>query len=308
MRHKLLLLAALAASQSGLIAEHADYVTVNATAAPSYVRPKLASGAPKPETYVFYEGKFFSGATRDPSMARTSFAEIVKNLAPGLARQNYLPTKDVKNADLLIVVNWGMTTTEPGAGKSDTEKQFELQDLYNSVNSYNASLSADGGSGDVSDITANMMVARTNQLSSQAYTGINARLLGYEATLKKEDKMSWVSLSGAGAEQEAHLADLLEERYFVILLAYDYQKLLKGNQPDKPLATKPGEPQKRPIWVVRVNIAANGNNFPLALPAMTRVAADYFGKQVEGLKTEQTDTGRRGTVEIGDTKVMNVVK
>ncbi len=302
MRSKLLLLAALAASQSGLFAEHADYVTVNATAAPSYVRPKLASGAPKPETYVFYEGKFFSGATRDPSMAHATFEEIIKNLAPGLAHQNYLPTKDVKNANLLIVVNWGMTTTEPGAGKSDTEKQFELQDLYDSVNNFNA------GAGDVSDITANMMVARTNQLSSQAYTGINARLLGYEATLKKEDKMSWVSLSGAGAEQEAHLADLLEERYFVILLAYDYQKLLKGNQPDKPLATKPGEPQKRPIWVVRVNIAANGNNFPLALPAMTRVASDYFGKQVDGLKTEQTDTGRRGTVEIGDTKVMNVVK
>jgi hypothetical protein len=64
----------------------------------------------------------------------------------------------------------------------------------------------------------------------------------------------------------------------------------------------------KPLWSVRINIRATGNNFAEALPAMSRVASNYFGKQVDGLKAEETPVGRNAEVQIGDVKVLAVDK
>ena len=45
----------------------------------------------------------------DRSVARTPFRNIAEYLGVELSRQNYLPARTVKEAQLLIVVHWGTT-------------------------------------------------------------------------------------------------------------------------------------------------------------------------------------------------------
>ena len=39
---------------------------------------------------------------------------------------------------------------------------------------------------------------------------------------------------------------------------------------------------------------------------MSAIAAEYFGKQMDGLTTSQTSVGSTGHVEIGETKVLGI--
>jgi hypothetical protein len=298
MKSGIFLLAALASLPAAARADHTDFVVVSATASPAYTRQKFANGVPKAETYVFYEGKYFGGLTRDRSMAQIGVKEIGQALAPNLAKQNYLPTRNAPAADLLIVVNWGTTVTDETTKKSDLQTQDLLQD---SVDALQGKPDPEQG-GQVVDaisaLTFDLMRNQANAMSAQKFAESNADLLGYTSALQREEKNQWASPDGLNAAAESHLSDLEEERYFVILLAYDYQKILH------PGGAPAGPPQL--LWSVRMNIRADGNNFVEALPAMSKVAADFFGRQVDDLTSAQTDVGSKAGVEIGPVRVLRV--
>jgi hypothetical protein len=276
-------------------ADHADFVVVNANASKAYTDQKFVNGVPKPETYVFYQGKYFGGDTYDRSLSRATFMDIAKVLAPSLAKHSYYPTRDVKATDLVIVVNWGTTMTDYG-GKSVPESQFQFQQELADIQSYNATIEA-GGIADPSPITFDLMIDQANAMSAEKVAESNAGLLGYSNEINKEEEGEWASPDGLNSSAESHLADLNEERYFVILLAYDYQKMVN--------AGKAGDRQPRPVWSVRMNIRAAGNNFTEALPAMSKVAADYFGRQLDNLMSTQTDVGKNSKVEVGPVKILD---
>jgi hypothetical protein len=330
---------------AALHADHSDFVVVSATASKAYTQTKFVNGVPKPETYVFYEGKYFGGLTRDPSIAHTKFMDIAKVLAPNLAKQNYLPTKNTKAADLLIVVNWGTTVTDETAKKSDPNTSFALTDAIQAVAAYNSMVGAGaapnvaasgdspylGSAGQALDqLTFDLGQNQASAMSAHSFAESNAKLLGYTNALNKEMATQWASANGLNSEAESHLADLGEERYFVVLLAYDYQKILSDG---KVVSAQPGmsaggsvrgqlnslgsgmtsaqfthddvtPSQPKPVWEVRINIRADGNNFVEALPAMSKVAADFFGKQEDNLKTEETNVGKYW-VEVGPVKVIS---
>lgn len=317
MKTKAILLAAATFLPAALRADHSGFVTVNATASKGYVQQKFVNGAPQRQTYVFFQGKFF-GETRDPSLERLSFMDVAKILAPDLAKQNFFPTRDARSADLLIVVNWGSTLTDPSQDAADPERQFQFQDKMQSIRDYNASYSA-GGAPDPSPIEFQMMITRNDQFSAQVAASHTAQLLGYTDALNREIKRSWAYQDGLSAKAESYLADLNQERYFVVLMAYDFQELQRshhaadmrtamGTPQYGPTATalRKGEAAPNPVWSVRMNIRADGNNFAEALPAMSAIAAEYFGKQMDGLTTSQTSVGSTGHVEIGETKVLGI--
>jgi hypothetical protein len=153
-----------------------------------------------------------------------------------------------------------------------------------------------------------LMTDQAKAMSSQKFAEYNASLLGYTHTLQKELSTEWASANGLNSEAEAHLSDLNEERYFVILQVYDFASLRRG--PDAGPGGAPATAAARtappqPVWSMRINIRATGNNFAEALPAMSRVASDYFGKQLDELKAEPTQIGRNADVEIGKIKVLS---
>lgn len=82
-------------------------VTVVASARPEYTQHKYDGGKALAETYVVKPGQFFGGNIADGSLDHMPFRRVAAALAPELARRQYRPAKDAKDADLLIVVHWG---------------------------------------------------------------------------------------------------------------------------------------------------------------------------------------------------------
>jgi hypothetical protein len=121
---------------------------------------------------------------------------------------------------------------------------------------------------------------------------MNAQLLGY-------DSEGLVGTEyGANMELTAlrwHRRDLVSEieynRYFVVLMAYDFQQLRNR----KALT---------PLWETRFSLNQRSNDFGKALPAMARTASRYFGRDSHGLVRTAI---REGHVEIGAPTLIEMI-
>lgn len=82
---------------------------------------------------------------------------------------------------------------------------------------------------------------------------------------------------------------LKEARYFVVVLAYDYQ-----------LLTKKGE--KKLLWSTRYNVRSAGQSYQAAIKDMNLVAGDFFGKNFKKLTRKRSDDSSR--VEMGEIEVI----
>ena len=92
---------------------------------------------------------------------------------------------------------------------------------------------------------------------------------------------------GSQREKDELLTLLKEERYFVVLMAFDYESVRKG----KPMLA----------WSTRYSIRAAGQNFETAITSMNQVASDYFGKNLPKLTRKRDDDS---SVEIGEIEVI----
>jgi hypothetical protein len=270
-------------------------VSIAAGADKDYVVQKFGrrgEGA-KEESYFFAKGSYFGGAITDGSLGRVQFSDIVHELAADLASQRYFPSREPKNADLLIVVHWGMTGVENDA----TNGQASMDLLNRDVNTFNSGLQKksimDPGyvGSDLSAMSGKSATAGTS-------LGDNASLVGYTDEFKREEDRSLAMPNGMTEEDHQLREDLSSERYFVILMAYDYRSLLNGRRN----GTKP-----KLVWSMHMSISAIGENFKTALPAMGRIAAGYFGHQVDGVLLNIHGTPA-GKVEIGIPKTVEDTK
>jgi len=271
------------ALSSGLRAGTGEFVTVSATAAKDYVRAIGSDGTPRPETYIVSKGVFFDGSTKDAGLEKTAFIDVAANVGRALLRQNYFPAKDPQLADLLLIMHWGTTTVY-----EDGIKDFKAQDMNNALASYNAAVAAaanGGPSPDSSELNSMLAGRDTDTMSMNSFTAYNAKLLGYETVLRNRAKELAVS-----TDEVTFRNDLAEERYFVVVQAFDYQGLKK-------------EHKKRLLWTTRMSVRAPGTNFKTALPELSQMAAGCFGKQLDDL--QRTEVGaKEGTVKIGEAKVV----
>jgi hypothetical protein len=116
-----------------------------------------------------------------------------------------------------------------------------------------------------------------------------ATLLGYDSW--------WTEVNGAmsgsalGYRKADMLNELEEDRYFVVLTAFDYQKLVK-------------EKKQKFLWEVRFSIREHGTAFDDRIKGMAELASDYFGRNSGGLRH---DTLPDGHVEIGPVKSLGEV-
>ncbi|MCF3651701.1 hypothetical protein [Synoicihabitans lomoniglobus] len=282
------------------------HVAIRATASPDYEASRQTeSGAPRVERYVFLKGKFFEGAIRDKSLEETEMIEVARALAPHLAKQNYLPTSETAEADIVIAVHWGLTTSL----KHNTdyvmhmmeqarEQQRVDQDFYQAVyvdengadiipTDYAQSLLQQGAA----DRAAAPDYEWARMASTRSERDISERpiatVLGFSEALRRDAKRA---VAGEDARTLRHY--LNEERYFVILMAYD----LKSGKDGKPMERK---------WVARLSVAAAGINFPMALERLGETGSDYFGTDQPELKVKRAPVNdHRGEVEIGDAIVI----
>jgi hypothetical protein len=266
-------------------------VIVSATAAPEYTQHKYGDGKTKPESYVVMQGHYFEGNTLDKSMDRIPFRRITEILAPELAQRQYWPAKNIKDADLLIVVHWGTTTppvsmlelraqTSPVPETPNTQAKMGIR----------AESPGFGASDFVSALLKEQQLTKedvrlfffaaleqgTDGLSNEASYARTLQVLGYTRFLRNPAMLS--------AEADSLASDLGQERYFIILKAYDLH------------ASTPAA-RSRAVWTLHLNMSSPGNDFRTALDRMSVAAVDYIGRSTDRVETVRPP--REGKVEIG---------
>jgi hypothetical protein len=309
--------ACLFSHPSALAVTDSDNITVvSSRVSGAYIRAKLPDGSFQSETYAYAKGGLWTGGVSDASIDHMGFMDVAKTVAVPLANRNYIPTKDAKGTKLLIVLYWGRTSTperaeeslamekmQDAAGPAAKTKSDRSQSLIAAATSLNGSLpnmscghfapevsseeTAEQTDSDNNLTGAMAMVAAVNRSRDVADAQI-AMLLGYD---------SWWAETAAlkGTPREYRRQDLLNElehdRYYVVLMAYDFQKMWK-------------QKKRELLWETRFSIRQRGHDFDTELTAMTQEASKYFGRDSHGLARESLPEGR---VELGDIKTLGTV-
>ena len=268
---------------------------------PDYHRKMLPSGKYEPETYAFGKGICMDKSGRDSSLATLSFREIGAVLSEALAKVEYVPTPSPEETDLVIVVNWGRTMPfDRGMANYAIDRMSNAMNGMSEINSMVSSDDPYGGSvkavqDSIASEYENQMdqmlslyrMEENRRLKADAY---NARLLGYR------DDMNWAAqlVSTSMIMRDYHhdlMLELENPRYFVILQAYDFQKMWK-------------EKKKVLLWTTRFSIRAKGHRFDDELQNMALAASRTFGTDSGKLKRGL----RPAEVKFGELEYIGVVE
>jgi hypothetical protein len=272
----------------------ADEITaVSSKVSDDYVRNKLADGSFEPEAYAFGEGGQWQGET-DPSIDKLHFTDVARAIAGPLATRKYLPAKDPKQTKLLILVYWGTTT-----GPTSTASSVSFQNTQVAANNLaKAKNESTGRGGDLSKgpsvfeaeqalLESVQMVEAENR--QRDLTNIrNGLMLGYDAELEANIRLKHTYMDQGWKDV---IDELEDDRYFVVLMAYDFQLLWK-------------EKKHKLLWETRFSIRQRHNAFDQQLAAMAQEASRYFGKDSHGVRHKPLP---EGDVNFGELKVIGIV-
>ncbi|MGJ8639728.1 MAG: hypothetical protein ACSHYA_10070 [Opitutaceae bacterium] len=133
-------------------------VLMRAWADDSYIRKTDSEGIPAIETCTYMKGQYYPGFHDEPENA-IQFENVAEILRDQLVTQNYVMATDSRAADLLLVINWGMTE-EPDVDETvlfeDDEGNeildFDLSGVGESTRRLNSLLIGAGGMEDLSRI------------------------------------------------------------------------------------------------------------------------------------------------------------
>ncbi|MFT3866991.1 MAG: hypothetical protein QM715_00705 [Nibricoccus sp.] len=221
-------------------------------------------------------GRFLEGNVRDRSVEQAKFIDVAKGLVPGLNKSSYVPAKSLAEADLLLVVHWGVTTSFSGSRMLDMRDPQDVYDLRQSfaigrAEEIAAALEQSGPGSPVNPERA-LSTGLTRQYQddlqfrdfemetkNSPHMSSVAELLGFSNELAKDARRP-VSSELA----RTLIASLERDRYFIVVMAYDWQRWLK-------------EKKMVRMWVSRLSIPSPGINFPIAVRRMNLAGADSFG-------------------------------
>jgi hypothetical protein len=273
-------------------AQGEEIEAVSSRVSADYVRAKLPDGSFQPETYAFAKGGYRSSGTQDYSIDKIQFLDVARTIAGPLATQRYIPAKDPKTTRLLVMVYWGATASLTHSSDSAGYQNLQLaQGALSSAQMDSHGMPAGGGiAADQNELDASLALVNLENHIRDRADAENAALLGYDSWW---DKYSGHAVFGTAlAEHKQEMIDELEEgRYFVVLMAYDFQLLLK-------------EKKHKLLWETRFSVRQRGNEFDKQLEKMAQYASTYFGQDSHGLTHKPLPEGQ---VEIGDLKNLGVV-
>jgi hypothetical protein len=130
-----------------------------------------------------------------------------------------------------------------------------------------------------------------NQLRTQT-NWRNAAMLGYDsAGVIGTEYGNHLRGSALGLERDDLVSEIEENRYFIVLMAYDFQLMWK-------------QKKHKLLWETRFSISERRNAFDRALPLMAQFASKYFGQDSHGLLRYRVPEGQ---VDIGDVKILGTV-
>lgn len=264
-------------------------------ASDGYIRPKNADGSFQPESYELVIGKGQLDGSPEKSKANggLNFADVAREIAAPLAQQNFVPSKDPSDTDLLIMVYWGTTVVPNGDHANAVTANRESEALLRANPSQRSDFETSNALTAQKPSTTDVLRSATFQQNPQTPSmpqdvsnfedaqrartdSTNAAILGYThemaATPTSDPRIDTLK------------AEIEQRRHYVVLLAYDYET-----------ARDHGKPKL--LWEAHLSIPEQGNDLGKSLSAMALVASKYFGQNSEGLIQIDLRTGR---VEIGE--------
>ncbi|ACB76486.1 hypothetical protein [Opitutus terrae] len=239
-------------------------VVIRAQVFNGYARTKLANGTFKPERFALARGTHWKNRKLDKSIDALEFPSIARTIAGPLIQQQYLPSADPQQTELLILVSWG-TTTGSAEGDYDHAQSavFEAMNVMSAAKRTNTQPAA----GTMEALTAALSMQEMENRLRDRNNVQNAEILGYTEAFGQAQHLREF---GFGTPGDATYWELEANRYFVVLKAYDFP-LLKN------------EKKRKLLWEARFSIYEQGNRFAEQLPAMTQAAARFFGRDSGGL-------------------------
>ncbi len=295
----LVLSAALPATPS---ARAEETVAVSARASSDYARTRLADGSLQPETFAFAKGGLLK-ATEAGIKEPLAFGDVARTIARPLEAQGYYSSRDPKSTRLLIVVYWGTTTPPlPGTRSVSAQNLADAGAAALAANHPDAVRFNPNDSCAPTQITQSATTSYAVRTPEQvdldgAFTGAlaavaaeegqrrlldlrNAGLLGFDQSWLPEDQARGTALQ---VGQKDLVGELEDPRYFVVLMAYDFQMMWK-------------EKKAKLLWEARFSVREGSGDFSRQLAAMAERAAPYFGRNSGKLVHAPLPDGR---VEIG---------
>jgi hypothetical protein len=308
-RHELrtiLLFGSLASAAALCPATASDFINgvtaVSSKVTKDYVRLKFTDGSFQPESYAFGEGGNWGGETNDATIDKLRFKDVARMIAQPLARQRYLPGKEPGKTKLLIMVYWG-TTAVPGP-TSESIALAQFQAAQDNLNQYSIApppghdprlrLVSPGSAQDaaIDQWSAAITLVNIENRQDDRINNANAALLGYDSPgLIGTEKGSYVRGTAFSMDRDDLYAEIRENRYFVILMAYDFQLMWK-------------QKKHRLLWETRFSINERHNQFDRVLPLMAEYASRYFGQDSNGLLRARVPEGR---VDVGEPESLGTV-
>ena len=266
-----------------------------------YERQKLPDGTFKREYYALANGQYAPGAGSNPSIDKVPFPTIAGLVAGYLGKQNYFLAQDAKSADILLIIHWGTTVpySDNVSKNSQDRALVAMNDAAASLKIAKQAADDTNVSQTVKDSTAGTAATVRDEMEEslveiQALNGMrrqaderNARLLGYSKEINNKDNLA--RFAGGGAHFDDLISDIEEERYYIVISAYDFKS-----------ATQEGK--RKLLWATRVSIRAQGNHFDEQLKTMLAHAGRYFGQQSHDLIRQYHD----GTVRMDDLKYTSI--
>ena len=278
---------------------------VYSSASPGYVRERLPDGSYRSETYVVGNGGQAAGTLSNASADEVSFPAIVRLMAGPLADRKYLPARDAKSADLLLVISWGRTIPF-----NDAPERATTNEVFSAMNSLSAAnqvvketeargqlqRTADG----IQSVNRSVRDANADALEGQLYqmqmfgnmrvraNEGNARLLGYARDISDGDNPS--RFAGNGTNYNDLVSDIENERYYVIISAYDFRVAAQDKK-------------SRVLWTTRVSVQAKGNRFRDSVATMLANAGAHFGENTGRLIRQY----HQESIKYGDLKFLETL-
>jgi hypothetical protein len=261
----------------------------------------MPDGSFKREYYALTKGVYVPGIGRDRSIDGVRYPQIAKLVSQFLALENYYFAPDAKSADLLLNITWGKTVPF-----NDSVYQVNTDTFFSSANSLaaaNAVVASSENAGEaqrspdgIQSPARSVRDAARDEFEGELFkmemfnaarrsaSEHNARLLGYVDEINYRENPS--KFAGAGDAYSDLISDIENERYYVVIAAYDFRSMAKGEKP-------------KLLWSTRVSIQAQGNRFNETLAAMLKRASPYFGENSHRLVRQYE---RHPTFTFGDLK------